>query len=85
MNKNELIKELEELRDIKDYSQSKLINLGYRAAILDAIDLVKQLTLTEVDSNVDICCPQCGNERLEEFTKGYYICLDKRCNWGDKL
>ena len=45
MNKQELIKELEELRDIKDYSTSKLMNTGYRTAILDSIDLVKNLSL----------------------------------------
>jgi hypothetical protein len=44
MNKDEVIKELEQLRDIKDYSKSKLKNTGYRTAILDAIDLVKKLT-----------------------------------------
>jgi hypothetical protein len=43
MNKDQLIKELKELRDIKNYSQSKLLNTGYRTAILDAIDLVKSL------------------------------------------
>jgi hypothetical protein len=45
MNKDELIKELEELRDIKEYSQSNLMNTGYRTAILDALDLVKKLTI----------------------------------------
>ncbi len=45
MNKDELIEELEELRDIKDYSQSELLNTGYRTAILDAIDLVKKSTI----------------------------------------
>lgn len=43
MNKYEVIKELEYLRDIKEYSQSKLMNTGYRTAVLDALDLVKQL------------------------------------------
>ena len=43
MDKNEVIKELEELRDIKKYSQSELLNTGYRTAILDAIDLVKKM------------------------------------------
>jgi hypothetical protein len=45
MNKDKLIKELEELRDTKNYSQSELLNTGYRTAILDAIDLVKKLTI----------------------------------------
>tara|TARA_R110000764_G_scaffold72464_3_gene148631 strand:+ start:7473 stop:7715 length:243 start_codon:yes stop_codon:yes gene_type:complete len=48
MNKDEVIKELEELRDIKDYSKSELLNTGYRTAILDAIDLVKKLTIPVV-------------------------------------
>jgi hypothetical protein len=52
MNKDKLIKELEELRDTKNYSQSELLNTGYRTAILDAIDLVKKLTIPVV-SNCD--------------------------------
>ena len=47
MSKKELLKELEELRDIKKYSQSVLLNTGYRTGILDAIDLVKKLTTTQ--------------------------------------
>ncbi len=39
------VKQLEELRDTKNYSQSELLNTGYRTAILDAIDLVKKLTI----------------------------------------
>jgi len=42
MTKEELIKELEELRDIKNYSQSELLNTGYRIAMLDALDLVNK-------------------------------------------
>jgi len=42
MSKEELIKELEELRDIKNYSQSELMNTGYKTAILDALDLVNK-------------------------------------------
>ena len=42
MTKEELIKELEELRDIKEYSQSNLMNTGYRTAILDTLDLVNK-------------------------------------------
>jgi len=42
MTKEELIKELEELRDIKNYSQSELLNTGYKTAILDALDLVNK-------------------------------------------
>jgi len=44
----------------------------------------KQLTLTDVSNSV-ICCPQCGNERLESTGDGWYICCDKDCDWGDKL
>jgi hypothetical protein len=42
MNENEVIKELEKLRDMKDYSKSKDVSTGYREAMLDAIDLVKK-------------------------------------------
>ena len=42
MTKQELIKELEELRDIKNYSESELLNTGYKTAILDALDLVNK-------------------------------------------
>jgi hypothetical protein len=42
MTKEELIKELEELRDIKNYSQSELVNTGYKTAMLDALDLVNK-------------------------------------------
>jgi hypothetical protein len=42
MTKEELIKELEELRDIKNYSQSELMNTGYKTAMLDALDLVNK-------------------------------------------
>lgn len=42
MTKEQLIKELEELRDIKNYSQSELMNIGYKTAILDALDLVRK-------------------------------------------
>ena len=45
MDNKELIKELEELRDIKNYSQSELMNTGYRTAILDALDLFKKYDL----------------------------------------
>ena len=45
--KEEIIKQLEKLRDIKDYSTSKLMNSGYRTAILDAIDLVNKLTQSD--------------------------------------
>ena len=48
MKKEELIKELQELRDIANYQQSELMNIGYKTAILDALDLVnKYFILTE--------------------------------------
>jgi len=61
MNKDELIKELEELRDIKNYSQSELLNTGYRTAILDAIDLVEKLSIHNVSNSVI-----CENEHCED-------------------
>ena len=36
-------------------------------------------------SNSVICCPQCGNERLESTGGDWYICGDRSCDWGDKL
>jgi hypothetical protein len=42
MTKEELIKELEELRDIDNYSQSELMNTGYKTGLLDALDLVNK-------------------------------------------
>ena len=46
MNKDELIKELERLKaKYEKYSNNISMNVGYRAAIMDAIDLVKKLTI----------------------------------------
>ena len=42
MTKEELIKELEELRDVENYSQSELMNTGYKTGLLDALDLVNK-------------------------------------------
>ena len=44
----------------------------------------KQLTIPRVSNSV-ICCPQCGNERLESTGGDWYICGDRSCDWGDKL
>lgn len=63
MNKDELIKELEELRDIKEYSQSNLMNTGYRTAILDALDLVKKLTIPVVVGQSEQLCDHPRSER----------------------
>ena len=40
MRKEELIKELEKLRDVENYSNHELMNTGYKTGILDALDLV---------------------------------------------
>ena len=46
MNKDELIKELKRLKaEYKKNSNNTSINAGYRVAIMDAIDLVKKLTI----------------------------------------
>jgi hypothetical protein len=42
MTKEELIKKLEELRDVKNYSHYELTNKGYREGLLDALDLVNK-------------------------------------------
>jgi hypothetical protein len=53
MSKEEIIKELEKLKkDANEYSNYALMNEGYRTAIMDAIDLVKKLTIPVV-SNCD--------------------------------
>lgn len=44
-----------------------------------------QTTKFDFYKNTVICCPQCGNETLEETGLGWYICCDKDCDWGDKL
>lgn len=43
-----------------------------------AEQIVKKLTLYGVSNSV-ICCPQCGNERLESTGGGWYICSDRSC------
>lgn len=49
-----------------------------------AQDIVKLFAIPVVSNSV-ICCPQCGNERLESTGGGWYICSDRSCDWGDKL
>jgi hypothetical protein len=47
MNKDELLKELQKLKD-EDYSNDALFNDGYRTSMMDAIDLVKKLNIDDV-------------------------------------
>jgi len=47
MNKDELLKELQKLKD-EDYSNDALFNDGYRTSMMDAIDLVKKLNIDGV-------------------------------------
>jgi ribosomal protein S27E len=51
----------------------------------DAKEVLNQALTIPVVSNSVICCPQCGNERLESTGRGWYICCDINCDWGDKL
>jgi hypothetical protein len=50
-----------------------------------AMEMISKALTIPVVSNSVICCPQCGNERLESTGDGWYICCDKDCDWGDKL
>jgi len=52
--------------------------------MIDDLIEVKKLIIPVVSNSV-ICCPQCGNERLESTGNGWYICADRSCDWGDKL
>lgn len=49
-----------------------------------AQDIVKLFAIPVVSNSV-ICCPKCGNERLENTGGDWYICCDVNCDWGDKL
>jgi hypothetical protein len=56
MTKEELIKKLEELRDVKNYSHYELTNKGYREGLLDALDLVnKYFDLALVSGRSEQC------------------------------
>lgn len=49
MNKDEILKKLKKHKDeSKDYSNYALMNEGYRSAMMDAIDIVKNLTIPNV-------------------------------------
>ena len=75
MNKDELIKELEELRDTKNYSQSELLNTGYRTAILDAIDLVKKLTIPIVSQQRELLVAY----EKHHYTPSEWALASKQC------
>ena len=68
--------------NLNDYTKGK--RDGQVQAYSHAWTLVKNLSISGVSNSV-ICCPQCGNERLESTGAGWYICCDKDCDWGDKL
>jgi hypothetical protein len=81
MNKDELIKELERLKDeYKKYSNNTSMNAGYRVAIMDTIDLVKKLTLT--DFVVEL--PSVKSKEFQRWTqsKGYEPAFDRL--WYEK-
>ena len=69
--KSEILKELEILRDIENYSTSNLLNTGYRTAILDCIDLVKNTT-KKIKQNCNH-----KNTKKDRLTHGWYYC--KKC------
>ncbi len=77
MKKEELIKELEELRDIKNYSQSELLNTGYRTAILDALDLVNKYfdLATVVGRSEQLVCGGCGR-KYDEMDYKVGLCYE---------
>jgi hypothetical protein len=84
MTKEELIKKLEELRDVNNYSHYELTNKGYREGLLDALDLVnkyfdlalvsgrseqlKALLEKLLENNM---CSHDGDELIEEALKGF--------------
>jgi hypothetical protein len=82
---NEFIKKMLELGAELDQSTTGIeANLVINDAEILYKNHIKQLRLHSVSKSV-VCCPQCGNERLEETSVGWYICCDKDCDWGDKL
>lgn len=83
VNKTQLFKELTEIGK-KRFEFTCEPDEDLKVFIDGAEALFKLLRLPVVSNSV-ICCPQCGNERLESMGDGWYICCDKDCDWGDKL
>ncbi len=78
MTKEELIKKLEELRDVKNYSHYELTNNGYRVGLLDALDLVnKYFDLNSVAAQSE----QLSEENLCRMNQNFVCnCVDdSRC------
>ena len=65
MNKDELLKTLEKLKKTANsHTHQPLFNGGYREGIMDAIDLVKNLSLGNVMDkfpDTDFHCVECGH------------------------
>ena len=74
MNKENTIKELEKLRDCKNYSRNNAMNTGYREGILDALDLVKNLT-------IDSVIKSCKDPSVLSGNKHCNICSGDGCGW----
>jgi len=72
------------LKEWKDYCKSDNVPIKTMKYIACLEERIEALTIPVVSNSV-ICCPQCGNERLESTGDGWYICCDKDCDWGDKL
>ena len=80
MNKDEVLKKLEKHKEeSEDYSNYALMNEGYRAAMMDAIDLVKNLTIPVVvfsEERAELC--QCKGFRGYMTTPEGRLCT--KCN-----
>ena len=72
MSKDEIIKELEKLKtDANDYSNYALMNEGYRTAIIDAMDLVKKLTIPVVSQQRELLTDFINNVSTYDFECEY--------------
>jgi len=78
----EILQEYTKLRQKYKFTDKE--NNSFIELIMQVGDQEKQLSIYGVSNSV-ICCPQCGNERLENTGGDWYICCDKDCDWGDKL